>query len=184
MEHEGTMQPRQIDSASDQPHEVMKTASDLREKCIRPGDANDAAQQAIANAEQALDQLSVNFDDWMVTESKQLTAARDAAKAASFSPDTLNELFQAAHNLKGQASTLGYPYADEICASLCRLMDRLPDMSRLPVELVDQHVNAVCALVRESAKGTDNPKASVLAKRLCDVTNDFLAQQTDRSNTL
>lgn len=184
MDHEGTMQPQQTDVGSAQPHEVIKMASDLHEKCIRPGDANDAALQAIANAEQALDQLSVNFDDWMATESGQLTAACETAKAAAFSPETLNELFQAAHNLKGQATTLGYPFADEICTSLCRLIDTLPDKTRLPVELVDQHVNAVRALVREGAKGTDNPKASVLAKRLRDVTNDFLAQETARSKAI
>ena len=184
MDHEGTMQPQQTDVGAAQPHEVIKTTTDLRDRCVLPGDANDAAQQAIANAEQALDKLSVNFDDWMAKESSQLTAACGAAKAATFSPETLNELFQAAHNLKGQATTLGYPFADEICASLCRLIDTLPDKSRLPVVLVDQHVNAVSALVRESAKGTDNPKASVLAKRLRDVTSDFLAQETARSNAV
>ncbi len=180
MDHEGTMQPQQTEISAAQPHEVMKSAVDLRNKCIRQGNATDAAQQAIANAEQALEKLSVNFDDWIETESKQLAAARDATKAAAFSPDTLNELFQAAHNLKGQATTLGYPLADEICASLCRLIDVLPDKSRLPVILVDQHVNAVGALVREGVKGTDNPKASVLTKRLRDVTNDFLSQETSR----
>jgi chemotaxis protein histidine kinase CheA len=184
MDHEETMQPQQTDVGTAQPHEVIKTASDLHERCVRPGDANDAAQQAIANAEQALDQLSVNFDDWMATESGQLSAACDAAKVASFSPETLDELFQAAHNLKGQATTLGYPFADEISASLCRLINALPDKSRLPVELVDQHVNAVSALVRESAKGTNNPKASVLAKRLRDVTNDFLTQEIARSTNV
>ncbi len=171
------MQPQHTDASSKQAHEVIKMETDLRDRCIRPGDANDAAQQAIANAEQALDQLSVNFDEWMATESGHLTAANDAAKAASFTPESLDELFQAAHNLKGQATTLGYPFADEICASLCRLIDSLPDKSRLPGILVDQHVNAVRALVSENAKGTDNPKASVLAKRLRDVTNDFLVQE-------
>ena len=181
MDHEGTMQPQQTQFNAEQPHEVVKPAMDLRDKCIRQGNATDAAQQAIANAEQALEKLSVNFDDWMETESKQLATARNAATAAAFSPDTLSALFQAAHNLKGQATTLGYPFADEICASLCRLIDVLPDKSRLPVELVDQHVNAVCALVREEVKGTDNPKASVLSKRLRDVTNDFLGQETSRN---
>ncbi len=179
MDQEGTLQPQPTDTGTQQ-HEVIKTATDLRDRCTRPGDANDAAQQAIANAEQALDQLSVNFDEWMATESGHLTVAYNAAQAAAFSPDTLNELFQAAHNLKGQATTLGYPFADEICASLCRLIDTLPDKSRLPGILVDQHVNAVRALVRENAKGTDNPKASVLAKRLRDVTNDFLVQEKSK----
>ncbi|MDA7945859.1 MAG: Hpt domain-containing protein [Hyphomicrobiaceae bacterium] len=155
---------------------VIKPQSALREKCLRPGDADEAAEQAIANAEQALQQLSVNFDEWMANESAQLGEARDTAKAAAFSEAALTGLFQAAHNLKGQATTLGYPFADEICASLCRLIDKLPEKATLPLILVDQHVDAVRALVREGAKGNDNPKASVLAKRLRDVTNDFLQQ--------
>lgn len=158
-----------------------KTGIVLRDKCLKPGDDDEAAQQAIANAEQALEQLSVNFDDWIATESRQLAKSRDDAKAARFSGDTLRDLFQAAHNLKGQATTLGYPYADEICASLCRLIDKTPDKSRLPLSLIDQHVDAVCAVVAEGAKGTDNPKASVLAKRLNDVTGDFLLQENARA---
>lgn len=159
---------------------IIQPRQPLREKCLRPGDAEEAAEQAIANAEQALQQLSVNFDDWMADEARQLSAARDAAKAASFSDEPLTGLFQAAHNLKGQATTLGYPFADEICASLCRLIDKTADRSRLPEILIDQHVDAVRALVKEGAKGNDNPKASVLAKRLRDVTNDFL-QQIDKT---
>ena len=171
------MQARQLQEAAETPgNAVIKPHSALREKCLRPGDADEAAEQAIANAEQALQQLSVNFDDWMTSEAAQLGLARDTAKAAAFSEEMLTELFQAAHNLKGQATTLGYPFADEICASLCRLIDKIPDKAKLPAILVDQHVDAVRALVKEGAKGNDNPKASVLAKRLRDVTNDFLQQ--------
>ncbi len=161
--------------------QVNKTGITLRDKCLRPGDDNEAAQQAITRAEQALEHLSVNFDDWIVTESRQLAKSRDDAKAAGFSENALRDLFQAAHNLKGQATTLGYPLADEICASLCRLIDKIPDKSRLPLLLIDQHVDAVRAVVAEGAKGTDNPKASVLAKRLHDVTGDFLAQEAARA---
>ncbi|MFQ5626443.1 MAG: Hpt domain-containing protein [Methyloligellaceae bacterium] len=175
------MQPQLQNTDTTTTCEVNTTGIKLRDKCLKPGTANEAAQQAIANAEKALDQLSVNFDDWMVTESRHLAAARDAARAAAFSPDTLRELFQAAHNLKGQATTLGYPFADEICASLCRLIDKIPDKSRLSLLLVDQHVDAVRAVVAERAKGTDNPKASVLAKRLQDVTSDFLTQENARA---
>jgi chemotaxis protein histidine kinase CheA len=159
-------------------HEVIETNNDLKERCLRPGNENEAARQAIANAEKAMEKLSVNFDDWMATESVQLAKARDTAKSSEFAQKELLELFQAAHNMKGQTTTLGYPFADEICSSLCRLIDALPDKSRLPIELVDQHVDAVRALVIEGAKGTANPKASVLAKRLCDVTNEFLARET------
>ena len=163
-------------AAAETGNAIIKPQSALREKCLRPGNADEAAEQAIANAEQALQQLSVNFDEWMASEATQLAISRDAAKAAAFAEDALTELFQAAHNLKGQATTLGYPFADEICASLCRLIDKMDDKTKLPIVLVDQHVDAVRALVKEGAKGNDNPKASVLAKRLRDVTNDFLQQ--------
>ncbi len=162
------------------PHEIIETNTDLKERCLRPGNENEAARQAIANAEQAMEKLSVNFDDWIEKESAHLSDARDKAKASGFAKEPLLELFQSAHNMKGQATTLGYPFADEICSSLCRLIDATK-ASRLPELLVDQHVDAVGALVREGAKGTGNPKASVLAKRLCDVTSEFLAQITARA---
>ena len=162
--------------------QVNEAGISLRDKCLKPGDDSEAAQKAIANAEKAMEQLSVNFDDWIETESRELAKSRDNAKAAQYSKDTLSNLFQAAHNLKGQATTLGYPLADEICASLCRLIDKTPDESRLPLLLIDQHVDAVRAVVAEKAKGTDNPKASVLAKRLSDVTGDFLAREAAREN--
>lgn len=175
------MQAQTNDTNSVSTHEVIETNSDLKMRGLKPGDENEAARQAIANAEQAMEKLSVNFDDWMVKDTRHLSDARDKAQSFEFEEKALLELFQAAHNLKGQASTLGYPFADEICASLCRLIDTLPDKSRLPAILVDQHVDAVAALVREGAKGSGNPKASVLAKRLCDVTNEFLADETKRA---
>lgn len=171
----------QTEDPAGQSCEVIPNATDLREKCLRPGDSNESAREAIARAEQALDDLSVNFDDWMANETQRLMAARDRAMTEHLSDGALAELFQAAHNLKGQATTLGYPFADEICASLCRLIEKTSDTVRLPSMLVDQHVDAVRAIVNETARGTDNPKASVLAKRLRDVTNQFLVQEAARA---
>lgn len=175
------MQSAQTDNTGEATGQIIRSETTLREKCLRPGDSDDAAREAIARAERALDDLSVNFDDWMAIESKRLADARDQTVARNFSADTLQDLFQAAHNLKGQATTLGYPFADEICASLCRLIEKTLDANRLPSVLVDQHVDAVRALVNEGARGTDNPKASVLAKRLRDITNDFLQQEAQRA---
>jgi len=160
---------------------IIRKSVELRERCVRPGSESDAAREAISRAEQALDDLSVNFDDWMRCETDRLMEARDAALASGFAADDFEALYQAAHNLKGQASTLGYPFADEICASLCRLLDKTAEKNRLPRPLVSQHVDAVRALVNEGAKGTDNPKASILSKRLRDVTNDFIGAQIQQA---
>ena len=175
------MSEDQVNQDKDPDAQIIRRPVDLQNRVVLPGNGDDAARDAIAKAEQALEDLSVNFDDWMKTETNRLLETRDAAIAAGFSANELEIFYQAAHNLKGQACTLGYPFADEICASLCRLLDKTGDKSRLPVALVKQHVDAVRAMVNEQAKGSENPKASILVKRLRDVTNEFVSQELQRN---
>lgn len=147
-----------------------------------PGDGSQAAVQAIARAEQALDSIAVNFDGWMQAEAANLCAARRTISISGLNETTLDALFAVAHDLKGQAATLGYPFAGDICASLCRLIDAASMSAPPPMLLVNQHVDAVAAIVREGAKGTSHPKASVLVRKLYDVTEDYLAQISKRRN--
>ena len=67
-------------AAAETGNAIIKPQSALREKCLRPGNADEAAEQAIANAEQALQQLSVNFDEWMASEATQLANSRDGGQ--------------------------------------------------------------------------------------------------------
>ena len=62
------------------------------------------------------------------------------------------ELFRAAHDIKGEAATFGYPAVVGAADSLCRLLEHTPDMSRIPLTLVEQHVDAVRAIAREYAR--------------------------------
>lgn len=154
----------------------VSTPRELQRRCLLPGDGSQAAMNAVSRAEQALEQLSVNFDAWMRAEVRKLTAARETTRVSGLSGQPLDALFSAAHDLKGQATTLGYPFAADVCASLCRLIDTCAGRAPIPEELVDHHVDAVAAIVREKAKGHDHPKASILARKLGDVTADYLAQ--------
>lgn len=152
----------------------------LQQRCLLPGDGSQAAMQAISRAEHALDGLSVNFEEWMRNEVSELIAARRAIRTNGLNDRTLDALFAVAHDLKGQAATLGYPFAGDICASLCRLIDACNGRAPLPGLLLDQHVDGVAAIVREGARGMDHPKASVLVRKLYDVTEDYLAQISKR----
>ena len=170
------MEPQQQPVQAEPSLQRIATPAELQKRCLLPGDGSQAAVNAISRAEQALEELSVNFDDWMQTEVGNLREARDNTKTSGLEGDALDALFSVSHDLKGQASTLGYPFAAEICTSLCRLIDYCTGVARPPAVLIDQHVDAVAAIVREDAKGSDHPKASVLARKLGDVTDDFLNQ--------
>ncbi len=156
---------------------IIAGSQQLVDRGVRPGDSLSAAQQAIAAAEQAIEDLSVNFREWMVIEVRRLESAHRSARSDGLEPRALEAVYQVAHDLKGQAGTLGYPLAGEVCGSLCTLLEACADTGRIPVILLDQHVGAVKAMLREEATGESNATARELSGRLRAVTDDFIARQ-------
>ena len=69
--------------------------------------------------------------------------------------------------------------------SLCRLIEHTPDATRIPLKLIDQHVDAVRAIYREYARSDAKELAAMLTKRLRDVTDGFLTHENrDRPEVL
>ena len=62
-----------------------------------------------------------------------------------------------------------------VAGSLCHLIEHVPAES-LPAKLVAQHVDAVRAMVAETAQKEENPTARALVDRLAEVTEDFVAR--------
>jgi CheY-like chemotaxis protein len=121
--------------------------------------------------------LSDEFSNWMDAECRRLDRARHQVKAVGFTKATCEVLFLAAHDIKGEAATFGYPWIAALADSLCRLVEHTPDMTRIPLALVDQHVDAVRAIFRESARPDVATLADALAHRLREVTDEFLAHE-------
>jgi HPt (histidine-containing phosphotransfer) domain-containing protein len=139
----------------------------------------------VTRAEQALAQLSGEFPSWMNQECERLDQARREVKEKGFTKATCQSLFHAAHDMKGQAATFGYPAVAAPAVSLCRLIEHTPDMTRIPLTLVDQHVDAIRAIVRENARPDVQEIADALTRRLREVTDEFLAHENrDRPDVL
>jgi HPt (histidine-containing phosphotransfer) domain-containing protein len=155
-------------------YEVITPAHPLR-RAIAP--AGDVTDDPVARAEAALAELSGEFGTWMESECERLEAARQDVKSSGFTDKTHDALFRAAHDIKGEAGTFGFPAVAGIADSLCRLLEHTPDMKRIPLSAVDQHVDAVRAVVREYARPDLLDVAAALTKRLREVTDDFLRQE-------
>jgi HPt (histidine-containing phosphotransfer) domain-containing protein len=141
------------------------------------GPAGDTVDDPVARAEAALADLSGEFGTWMNSECERLETARQDVKGSGFSDKTHDALFRAAHDIKGEAGTFGFPAVAGIADSLCRLLEHTPEMGRIPLPLVDQHVDAVRAVVREYARPDLLDIATALTKRLREVTDEFLRQE-------
>ena len=152
-------------------YEVITPPHELR-KVLAP--AGDVIDDPVARAEAALAELSSEFSGWMESECDRLEAARQDVKRDGFTQKSHDALFRAAHDIKGEASTFGFPAVAGVAESLCRLIEHTPDMQRIPLTLIDQHVNAIRAVVREYARPDLLGAATALTKRLREVTDEFL----------
>jgi hypothetical protein len=164
-------------------HEVITPDTSKLRKLLHPAEPNDP--DPVANAEQALAQISWEFTTWMHVECERLDAARRRVYEKGLSEVTQQELFLAAHDIKGAGSTFGYPEVVPAAESLCRLLEHSPDLRRVPLEIVDQHVDAVRAIVREQARDDKAALAAALTAKLRAVTDEFLiAENRDRPEIL
>ena len=154
-------------------HHVITQPNPLRRvmKRIDEEDTDDP----VARAEQALAGLSGEFNDWMRIECERLAAAHAAILKHGFSADTSGELFRAAHDIKGDAATFGFPTAAAAAESLCRIIEHAPDLERVPPELIAHHINAIQAIVRENATIDNTGMAAALSSKLRGVADEYLA---------
>ena len=158
-------------------HEVILPPNKLKKAVqkIKPGTKIDF--DPVAQAEAALAELAEDFTQWMDQECIRLDTARKAIKSTGINKGTRDALFLAAHDIKGQAATFGFPLVMPVADSLCRLIEHTPDMSRLPIGLVDQHVDAVRAITHKNTRGDSDANAIRLAEKLRHVTEEFLAHE-------
>ena len=148
---------------SSQKATVIPVPNNLKAKMGGLG-ALDAA--AIAKAEAAMQALSSNFGQWLNDEVAKLEGARSAVKSQGLTKETAEGLYFRAHDLKGLGSTYEFPLVSKLAGSLCRLLDNPETRERAPVMLIDAHIDAIKAMVRDGIRDPDHPVGRVLAAEL------------------
>lgn len=164
-------------------HEVIVPENKLRKAVsANPISIDD---DPVARAEAALEALSSEFGSMMDDECNRLDEARHNLAKDGFSKNNKERIFHAAHDIKGEAATLGFPLVAAAADSLCRLIEYTPDVMRIPLKLVDQHVDAVRAIHREYSRSDAEVLAAALTERLREVTDEFLIfENRDRPDVL
>jgi len=153
-------------------HKVITQPNPLRKVLRRVLDKD--LDDPIARAEKALAGLSGEFKNWMSVEADRLAAAHAAILKNGFTDSTREELFRAAHDIKGDAATFGYPSAGAAAESLCRIIEHAPDLDKVPSDLIAHHINAIQAIVRERTKLDTVSVASELSRKLRGVADEYL----------
>ncbi len=146
------------------PAQVFRPPNTLRLKVGGGFGGIDAA--AIAKAEEALKAMSSQFGQWLQDEINKLDAAQAAIRAEGLNTQTAEGLYFRAHDLKGLGTTYQYPLVTRLAGSLCKLLDDAAKRAEAPVVLLDAHIDAIRAVVRDEIKTDDHPVGRVLAETL------------------
>ncbi len=155
-------------------HQVITQPNPLRKVLRRVAD--DDVEDPVARAEKALSDLSGEFRQWMETEVGRLVAAHAAILKNGFTEAARDELFRAAHDIKGDAATFGFAPAGAVAESLCRIIEHAPDLARVPSDLIVHHINGILAIVHEHTKLDTISMSNELSKRLRGVADKYLAR--------
>jgi HPt (histidine-containing phosphotransfer) domain-containing protein len=153
-------------------HHVITQPNPLR-KVLRRVPETDL-DDPVARAEKALAELSGEFKNWMAIEADRLSAAHATILQNGFTAATREELFRAAHDIKGDAATFGYPSAAAAAESLCRIIEHAPDLDAVPSNLIAHHINAIQAIVHDNTKLDTVSMANELSRQLRGVADEYL----------
>lgn len=153
-------------------HHVITQPNPLRKVLRRIAEKD--FDDPVARAEKALASLSGEFKDWMAIEADRLSVAHTEVVKTGFTDIARQELFRAAHDIKGDAATFGYPSAGAVAESLCRIIEHAPDLNKVPSDLIAHHINAIQAIVRERTRLDTVQTASELSRQLRNVADEYL----------
>jgi chemotaxis protein histidine kinase CheA len=158
-------------------HSVIVPPHELKTAIMQTPEPGDIDMGPVERAEEALATLKGEFNDWMQKECDLLESARLALHSNGPTPATLEQIFRASHDIKGDAATLGYPLAGRLAGSLCRMVDNAPNRRNVPLVLIDRHVEAIRAVVREKIRESSDPIVAEIAEQLAILVEKFLAAE-------
>src|SRR5947207_2270269 len=162
--------PAALEVKSFADHHVITQPNPLRRVLRRVPESD--LDDPVGRAEKALAGLSGEFKDWMAIEAARLSAAHATVLRDGFNDESREELFRAAHDIKGDAATFGFPSAGAAAESLCRIIEHAPELDEVPSDLITHHINAIQAIVRERSKLDTAAMASELSRSLRGIADE------------
>jgi hypothetical protein len=120
----------------------------------------------VARAEAALKALAGQFAGWLQNELESLEAARARVAREGLASDAGEALYLRAHDLKGLGATYEFPIVSRIGGSLCALLENSAERADRPLDLIDAHIEAIKATVRDNIRNDHDPAVAAAVSAL------------------
>lgn len=127
--------------------------------------ATDPRADRLAMAAAAIDAMKGDYIVQLQNDLTNLKAIWDSVDVKNPDVTLLDNLFDAAHNLKGQAGTFGYDLVTSIAASLCELL-RNDGANPDKMNAVGQHVSVLERIVEKNIIGNGGETGTKIVQAL------------------
>lgn len=102
----------------------------------------------------AAENLIGEYQGWAVDDLEMLWQKYTVlAETRQIGDDEIEEMFNMAHEIRGQGGTFGYPLVTTIGDSLCKFIDGRARLTEIELEVVKVHILGLKAVFRQELKG-------------------------------
>ncbi len=120
-------------------------------------------------------------DDYIAWAQEDLKRLRQAYQKAEDEPDNLSEnfeqIFEIAHDMKGQGGTFNFHLVTEICDNLCRLIEKCDPPRSHHLHLVKLHVDAITLVLGNKMDGDGGEQGKELVAGIQAVVSKVLKKE-------
>ena len=130
-------------------------------------DGDRKMEAVLARAQAAVADLAKNYGATTLGDLDQCAALlRTARETPERRAAAIKDLYNIAHNIKGQGGSFGYPLVTRIGHSLCTLVRQERTFSDADLGVVQAHLDALRLILTKDIKGEGGEVGAKLAARL------------------
>lgn len=128
-------------------HPPKRLAAKVRKK------GGPTAEQAILRALNAAEDLMDHYQGWAVDDLTKLWKAYEGSRSAATDSESIAEMFEIAHGVRGEGGSFGFQLISTAGDSLCKFLEDRATLNTAELEVVKVHILTMRAVFRQNLKG-------------------------------
>ncbi|MCW8915922.1 MAG: Hpt domain-containing protein [Magnetovibrio sp.] len=133
--------------------QVIKPPQTLQGK-VDKGGPGAVDLDALAKAEDVIANLADDYLNWVQEDLMKMEAAFTKMEKGDGDPkELLDNIFQVAHDMKGQGGSFGYDLMTAIGDQLCRLVEKMDKVGPREIGMIRVHIDAMKVIITKELKG-------------------------------
>lgn len=147
---------------ADDEMEIINPPNTLKSK-VREGGPGAVDLATLERAESVIAEMADSYLEWVQEDLKRIDEAyKRLAEASGERTKEAEDVFQIAHDIKGQGGSFGYDLMTLIANELCRLIERQDGFGAPEVQAVKVHIDAMKLVIQNRMKGDGGKNGQAL----------------------